>query len=327
MIDAPVRVEPVKVILPISGMAHERVAGHAPVALHDVEDARPARRPRTASSASRSTENGVISEGLSTTALPAASAGADLPRRHAPAGSSTARSRRPRRRARPITMPRWSWRVAATSPPSLSAYSAKKRRPSAVNGTSQAMASRTGPRRAHGFERAELRRVGLDQLGPAAQHPRASRGARRAQSLRLQGGQRIAHRAVHVAASASGSSAWALPIGGTTHLQRSPSASTSTPADEVPVRTREILSGSKSSMFKSGSRLCMAIDAREIGAAFVCVSRRRRRSELQNEARLQAKLASCVQSAISVWCGAPMSSKMNAPFPSHKEPVRCPITP
>ncbi|MCY1556260.1 hypothetical protein D9M68_929970 [compost metagenome] len=73
MMAAPVRVEPVKVILLISGwrVSASPVVRPSPCTMLKMPAGTPA---SMASSARRMTENGVISEGLSTTALPAASA-------------------------------------------------------------------------------------------------------------------------------------------------------------------------------------------------------------------------------------------------------------
>ena len=73
MIAAPVRVEPVKVILAMRGcrLSASPVTRPSPCTMLKMPGGTPA---STASSARRSTENGVSSEGLSTTALPAASA-------------------------------------------------------------------------------------------------------------------------------------------------------------------------------------------------------------------------------------------------------------
>ena len=74
MIDAPVRVEPVNEILPIPGWRHKAspVTDPVPCTILKIPAGMPA---SIASCASRSTEKGVISDGFSTTALPAANAG------------------------------------------------------------------------------------------------------------------------------------------------------------------------------------------------------------------------------------------------------------
>lgn len=73
MMAAPVRVEPVKVIFEISGCRESASPVVRPSPCTTLK--RPGGTPAsTASSASLSAEKGVSSEGLSTTALPAASA-------------------------------------------------------------------------------------------------------------------------------------------------------------------------------------------------------------------------------------------------------------
>ena len=81
MISRPVVVSPVKAILRDPRAGRQRLAGLHAEAVDDVEHARRAAGRRSAPSARGSTP-GVCSAGLSTTALPAASAGRELPDRH-----------------------------------------------------------------------------------------------------------------------------------------------------------------------------------------------------------------------------------------------------
>ena len=75
MMAAPLRVDPVNVTFAMRGWRHKAAPAPwpSPWTMLKIPGGMPA---SMASSASRSTENGVISEGLRTTALPAASAGA-----------------------------------------------------------------------------------------------------------------------------------------------------------------------------------------------------------------------------------------------------------
>ena len=77
MISPPVAVEPVKATLSTPGWRHEVRAGGRAVARDDV-DAPGGKPTSVASSAIRSADSGVAGSGLSTTAQPAASAGASF---------------------------------------------------------------------------------------------------------------------------------------------------------------------------------------------------------------------------------------------------------
>ncbi len=119
---APVRVEPVKETLRTSGWVTSAWPVTAPLPCTMLST--PAGKPAcTASSAMRTVENGVSSEGLSTTALPAASAGPhfhdaiDSGKFHGVMAPTT-----PYGSA--ISMPRLLSRVGKRSPLYLSAHSA-----------------------------------------------------------------------------------------------------------------------------------------------------------------------------------------------------------
>ncbi|CAM5519154.1 hypothetical protein FALB51S_04023 [Frigidibacter albus] len=136
MIADPATVEPVKLTLPMPVCPVRALPVVRPSPRTTLTS--PAGMPAcTDSSAMRSVAKGVISDGFSTTALPAASAGPSFQPAieigkfqgviapTTPKGSVT-------------IMPSWSPRVGTSSPPSLSAISAKKRICSAVTAMSPA---------------------------------------------------------------------------------------------------------------------------------------------------------------------------------------------
>ena len=178
----------------------------------------PGRPARTASSASMSADHGVISDGLSTTAFPAASAGPSFQ----PA-METGKFQGVIAPTTPCgslwTRPSLSDAVGTSSPPSLSANSAKKRICSAVTATSPEMDCPIGRVEATNSSRPSVSASRSIRSAQACSARTLSLGWAPAQPLSFKAFRAASTARSTIAASATGQAPWTDAIGRTADVE------------------------------------------------------------------------------------------------------------